>query len=144
MCVCVCVCVCVSLSLMYSVHFLILKSLAAEIDNRYSTTAISLFHLQSNQTASKLYWLHASILHLPSHQLHCLRRSAQSWAKKGWLRDQLSDMHSQFLSMTRATRSCSEPDKFYGLQHNVVIARFSKFRFYKYFIGKKNLNLEKP
>ena len=34
-----------------------------------------------SQTASKMYWLHASILRLPSHQLHkarCLRRSARS------------------------------------------------------------------
>ena len=42
---------------------------------------------------------------------------------------------SRFLSITQATWSCSEPDKFYGLQHiwyNVMmecLARFSMFRY---------------
>ena len=31
------------------------------------------------------------------------------------------DMRSRFLSVTRATRNCSEPKKFYGLQHIIMV-----------------------
>ena len=49
-------------------------------------------------------------------------------------RSMIGHVFTIFLSITRATRSYSEPDKFYGLQHiwyNVVmacLARFSRFR----------------
>ena len=71
-----------------------------------------------SQTTSKVYRLHAPIPRLSSHQQHKARCLALGERGRGHAINDRS-----VLSIALAAHSCSESDKFYGLQHlwyNVV------------------------